>query len=76
MSEEKYRVDPEELLRQRMEEMHNNILIGLLSAFTPDDLPGREMFFKLLRAANKHGVSTQTMLDILQELKPEGPSNG
>lgn len=71
MSEEKYHVDPQELIRQRMEEMQNTVWIGLLSAFLPDDLPGREMFFKLLRAANKHGVSTQTMLEILQELKPE-----
>lgn len=71
MSKEEYHVDHTELANQLIEEIQNKTINSALEMFL-QDFPESEMILRLFRAANKHGVSTQTILAIIKEIMPEG----
>lgn len=71
MSKEEYHVDHTELANQLIEKIQNKTINSALEMFL-QDFPESEMILRLFRTANKHGVSTQTILAIIKEIMPEG----
>lgn len=74
MDDKNYHVDYDALRQQAIEDITNQAMNRMLEVRL-SDTPGFDYFFRLIKTANKHGVSTQTMIDILQDFKPEGSGN-
>lgn len=76
MDDKNFHVDYDAFIQQAVENIQNQALNSILALLFPKDNESvYNDFFKLIRAANKHGVSTQTMLDIFQEMGMENKKN-